>query len=399
MQRYRWIKLFIILAVVILAIGYGFRPRPVLVDGVKVIRAAMRETVLEEGKTRVIDRFVISAPIAGYIRRIKMDVGDAVSQGNPLVYLEPLRSNVLDPRSRAEAQARVAAAEAALKRAQSSAKAAQADAHFAATELVRIKGLYTEGFASQEQLDQADAEARRTKANHNSADFAAKVARFDLEAASTALKYSAAENTQDLSELVILRAPVDGSILKIHRESESVVGPGEALMEIGNPSALEVEVDVLSADAVRIKPGMPVIIERWGGEASLMGRVKVVEPVGFTKISALGVEEQRVYVILSIVSPEIEWERLGDGYRVEAGFILWEGDDVLQIPTSALYRYAEGWAVFIVENRKARRRQVELGHRSGFTAEILSGLSAGELVITHPNDAIEDGVRVRLRQQ
>ncbi len=399
MQRRKWIRLIIFLAVILLVIAYGFRPKPLLVDTMAVQRGVMQETVREEGKTRVIDRFVISAPVSGLLRRIEMDVGDPVARGQTLVALEPLPSTVLDPRSRAEAEARVSATEAALRRAQSVTQAAQADAHLAASELARVQGLYAEGFASREQLDQAETEAERTGANRRSAQFAVKVARFEEEAARTALKYSAAERSTDPLEVVTLRAPVDGRILRIHRESEGVVQGADALIEIGDPRALEIEIDVLSADAVRIKPGVPVRIERWGGDTALQARVKIVEPVGFTKISALGVEEQRVYVIAQLTSPEEAWERLGDGYRVEAAFILWEGEDVLQVPTSALFRHGEGWAVFTVENGKARRRHLEIGHRSGFTAEILSGLSSGDEVVTHPNEAIKDGTRVRSRSE
>ncbi len=397
MPRRNWIRLILFLAEIVLTIAYGFRPKPILVDTLAVQRGLMQETVREEGKTRVIDRFVISAPVAGLLRRIEMDVGDAVARGQVLVSLEPLPSIVLDPRSRAEAEARLAAAEAALRRAQSTTQAAQADADLAASELTRIRGLFAEGFASREQLDQAETEAQRTRANLRSAQFAAKVARFDVEAARTALKYSAAEGKTAPPEVVTLRAPVSGRILKIHRESEGVVQRADPLIEIGDPRALEIEVDVLSADAVRIKPGLPVRIERWGGDTALEARVKTVEPVGFTKISALGVEEQRVYVIAGITSPEADWDRLGDGYRVEAAFILWEGDNVLQVPTSALFRHKEGWAVFTVENGKARRHSVEIDHRSGFTAEILSGVSEGDVVIIHPNDTISDGTRVRPR--
>lgn len=399
MQRHRWIKLLLLVAVVALIIAYGLRPRPVLVDTEDVVRGRMRETVQEEGKTRVINRFVISAPIAGYLRRIELDAGDAVIQGDSIIQIEPLRSSVLDPRSRAEAEARVSAAKAALRRAEAVAQAAKADTDLARTELARIQRLFEEGFASQEQVDQAETEAARTGANRRSAQFGIKVARFDLESARTALKYSAADQTSHLSEVVTLRAPVAGSVLKIRRESEGVVNQGEPLIEIGDRRALEVEVDVLSVDAVRIKPGMPVVIDRWGGEAPLAGSVKTVEPGGFTKISALGVEEQRVWVIVDMTSPADTWARLGDGYRVDAGFILWEGDDVVQVPTSALFRYGSGWALFVVEERRARLQEVSVGHRSGFTAEILSGVSVDEIVIVHPNDEIDDGVRVRLRSQ
>ncbi len=255
------------------------------------------------------------------------------------------------------------------------------------------------GYVTDEQFDRAEADYRNTQARLQSAEFTVEVAKFELEAARTALKYSAAEDGAKGLKPVTLRTPVDGRVLKVLHKSEGVMSAGETLISIGDPQAIEVEVDVLSDDAVRIRPGMRVIFERWGGDGPLEGKVRVVEPAGFTKISALGVEEQRVFVIADITSPPEEWERLGDGYRVEASFILWEGDNVLQVPESSLFRYKDGWAVFIMGNRKANLRQVKLGHRSGLVAEIVSGLKAGETVITHPDESIEDGTSVRPREK
>ncbi len=397
MQWRRRVVLFALLAAVLLALGYGFRPRPVVVDVARATRGPLRVTVEEEGKTRVIDRFVVSAPVPGFARRVDLDVGDPVTQGQVLLDLEPLRANVLDRRSRAEAEARVAAAKAALNAARERALAAAAEADYAETELERLKRLYEARGTSQEALDQADAEARRSRATCRSSEFAVEVARFELDAARTALRYSAAEDLQEPLERVAIKAPGNGRVLKIQHQSEGVVSAGQALLEVGNPCALEVEVDVLSADAVRIAPGTRVLFERWGGDAPLEGRVRVVEPVGFTKISALGVEEQRVLVIAELISPPETWVRLGDGYRVEASFILWEGENVLQIPASALFRASGGWAVFVLENKKARHCAVQVGHRSGLSAEIVAGLVEGEEVITHPDEAIGDGTRVRRR--
>jgi HlyD family secretion protein len=391
------IVFIIVLTLVILTIGYGFLPKPVSVDTVKVRRGPMMVTVDEEGKTRVIDRFVISAPVAGFARRIKLDAGDAVSRGQALAQLEPRRSNILDPRSRAEAQARVAAAKAALKAAEENMRAARAGAEYAEKELERIRQLQNNGLVSQDRLDQADAEAKRTSAILRSSEFAVEVARFDVEAARTALQYSAAVNSRKHDELVIIRAPVKGRVLKIQQKSEGVVNEGQALIEIGDPRALEVEVDVLSADAVRIIPGTKVLFERWGGKAPLEGLVRIIEPAGFTKISALGVEEQRVLVISDIISEPESWEHLGDGYRVEARFILWKGEEILQIPSSSLFRRGDGWAVFTIETGRAQLRDVEVGHRNGLSAEVVSGLTEGTDVITYPDSSIEDTTRVKQR--
>jgi HlyD family secretion protein len=383
--------------VIVGAVLYTFVPGPVPVEVTTAAVGLLQVTVDEDGKTRVIDRYVVSAPVAGYARRIELEVGDPVKRGQPLVVVEPLRSQVLDPRSRAEAESRVSAASAALNAAQENERAAATEAEHAAADLERLKPLFESGFASKELFEKAESEARRTAATHRSAQFAVEVARHELEAARTALRYSGAGRSEALPDQVTVRAPVDGSILKIQHKSEGVVAAGEALVEVGNPRSLEVETDVLSADAVRIKPGARVLFDRWGGGEPLEGRVRVIEPVGFTKISALGVEEQRVWVIADFVSPPAQWERLGDGYRVEARFIIWEGDRVLQVHTSALFRHGDGWALFVLDGGRARLRPVEVGHRSGLTAEILSGLKAGERVITHPSDAIGNGVRVRVR--
>lgn len=392
-RRIGQIALFLILA---LAIGYGFWPQPVLIEAATVARKPLRVTVEEEGKTRVIDRYVVSAPVAGYVRRVRLDVGDAVPQGAPVLELEPLPSDVLDPRSHAQAQARVAAAEDSLHAAREAAVAAKAEADYAQAELRRVSGLRKAKTVSEQELDRAEARARQTTASLRSARFAVEVAGHELEAAKTALRYSAAQGGA-AHETVVVRSPVGGRVLKRHRQSEGVVAAGAPLVEVGDPRALEVEVDVLSADAVRIRPGTRVLFERWGGAQPLEGSVRVVEPVGFTKVSALGVEEQRVWVIVDFTSPQEQWERLGDGYRVEASFVLWEGDAVLQVPASALFRYGDGWAVFVLDGNRARRREVRLGHRSDLSAEITAGLQEGERVIIHPDDSIADGSSVRVR--
>jgi HlyD family secretion protein len=381
----------------IAALVWGFTPRPVPIDVGIVSRAPLRVTVEEEGRTRVIDRYVVSAPVAGYARRIEARVGDVVQQGQTLVELEPLRSVVLDPRSRAEAEARVAAARAAVHAAEQNVRAAVADADIARKEFARRRTLAADGRIPLEERDRAEAAVQRTEATRRSAAFAVDVAQYELEAAQTALEHSAARAAGETPEQVAVHAPISGRVLGIPRESEGVVAPGQALIEVGDPTALEVEIEVLSADAVRIRPDMVVEFTRWGGHDVLKGRVRTVEPTGFTKISALGVEEQRVLVIADISSPPETWSRLGDGYRVEASFILWEGEDVLQVPASALFRQGDGWAVFGIAGGRAQVRAVIVGHNNGFAAEILDGLQDGEQVIVHPSDAVDDGVRVAPR--
>ena len=398
MNRSRTIGLIALAIALLVALAWGFRPRPVPVEVAAVERGPLRIMVEEEGQTRVKDRYVISAPVAGYLQRIELDVGDNVSEGQTLALLEPLRPEVLDPRSQARAEAQVAAAEAALKGADEAVTAARAEARYARSEYTRTQKLRADALISQDALEQAENHNRQASAALRSAEFAVDVARFELEAARTSLSYSLTENGETGLPAVKLRAPVDSRVLRIDHESEGVVSTAQDLLEIGDPAALEVAVDVLSADAVRIQPESRVIFRRWGGDQTLEGVVRTIEPVGFTKISALGVEEQRVWVIADLTSPRDMWLTLGDGYRVEANFILWEAGDVLQLPANALFRHADGWAVFSVENGRARRREIETGQRNGLVAEVLGGLDAGARVILHPDDRIEDGIRVEVQQ-
>lgn len=384
-------------AAVLLLIGYGFLPKAVIVDVAAASRGTLRISIEEEGRTRVKDRFVVSAPVPGFLRRITLEVGDQVQKGKRVAALEPLGSTVLYPRSRAEAEAAVNAAQAAYNAAKEKALAATADAAYARERWVRLQKLAEGGYISKDDRDQAEAEHKKAEANRLSAEAAVAAAQADLEQALSVLRYSTERGSGNTREDVIVRAPVNGSILKIHRESEGVVNAGDPLLDIGNPHSLEVRAEVLSSDAVRIKPGTVVLFERWGGEAALQGSVRVVEPAGFTKISSLGVEEQRVLVIIDLTSPPKVWERLGDGYRLDATFVVWEGKDVLHVPASSLFRKGEGWAVFAVEGKRARIRDVEIGRRNGLQAEVLSGISEGEVVITHPDDSIRAGVKIKPR--
>ena len=381
--------------IIVTIIVIGFIPRPVLVDFAVVKKDVLQVTIEEEGKTRVIDRYVLSAPVDGYARRLDLNVGDSVDKDQHILCLEPLRSNVLDSRSRAEAEARISAATATLNAADRNVQAAKADAEFAASELERLRKLYESRTISLDRFQQAEANARRTKANLESAKFDVQVAQFEKNAAEAVLRYSAAEQTGDTPETVPINSPVKGSVLKIHHESEGVVNKGAPLLEIGDPLSLEVEVDVLSRDAVKIMSGTKVQFERWGGDDILEGTVRTIEPVGFTKVSALGVEEQRVLIIVDILSPQELWQRLGDGYRMETVFILWEGKDVLQVPSSALFRHDNEWAVFAVTDERAELRTVKIGQRSGISAEIIAGLEEGDRVVNHPGANVEDNSRVR----
>jgi HlyD family secretion protein len=396
LRRKLWITGIIL--VVVLAILYGFLPGTQEVDLVRLARGPLQVTIEEEGRTRLKERFVISAPTAGYIRRIEAKVGDPVKKGQTLVVLEPLRSQALDPRSRAEAEAVISAADASLAAAMEKERAATADADYIEKRLIRITNLYSRGSVAKDQFDQTESEAKKARAVQRSAKAAADVARSELERAKTTLRNYAAVKGTGENGTVEVASPVSGAVFKIHRESEGVVQVGEPLMDIGNAGNLEVRVEVLSSDAVRIGPGMTVLFKRWGRDEPLAGRVRRVEPAGFTKLSSLGVEEQRVLVIADITSPPEMWRVLGDGYRLEAHFVVWEGRDVLQVPASSLFRSGKEWSVFVEENGKARRRTVEVGQRTGWSAQLLSGLKENDKVVAYPDDTISDGVRIRQRK-
>lgn len=397
MQRRRWILLFAVLAAIALAIGYSFLPRPVPVELVRISRGPLTVTVQEEGKTRVRERFTVSTPVAGIAGRIALEAGDKVSKGQVVAVIEPAPPPFLNLRTHEAARAKVEAAEASLASAREQARQAAAREEYARASLTRTAKLHESGFESREALEAAQSRARQELAGLRAAEQAVRVARSELEAARADLLSAAGKGTAGSGERVPVRSPVEGNVLAVLHKSEGAVGVGEPLLEIGDPGSLEVEVDVLSSDAVKIRPGSRALFTRWGGGETLEGKVRTVEPSGFTKVSALGVEEQRVLVIADLVSPQEQWEALGDGYRLEADFILWEGEDILQVPSGALFRHGEGWAAFIVEGGRAALRPVVVGERSGRSAQILSGLSEGEAVIVHPDEEIRDGVRVRAR--
>jgi HlyD family secretion protein len=390
------ILLIALLLIAASAIVWAFLPRPIPVETAKVSRGPLRVSVDEEGKTRLRDRFVVSAPVAGYAKRVALDVGDPVRKGQVLAELEPLRAESLDPRSRATAEARVATAEAALRAAEERVREAAAADEYAAARLDRTRKLTEAGLTPRDTLEQVESEAKRALATKGAADQAADAARHEVEAARAALTRGGMSGGGE-DEKVAVRSPVTGHVLAVRHESEGVVPAGTPLLEVGDPGRIEVEVDVLSADAVRIRKGTQVRFERWGGDVPLEGAVRRVEPVGFTKVSALGVEEQRVLVIVDITSRRDLWKGIGDGYRLEASFILWEEKDVLQVPAGAVFRSGGRFAVYVPEKGRAKIRPVELGKRNGLAAQVLSGLSEGETVILHPGDTVAEGRKVRPR--
>jgi len=391
-------KVFIvsILLLVVALLIYGFLPKTQEVDVVSVKRGPLQITIEEEGRTRLKDRFTISAPTAGYMRRINVKVGDPVKKGQIVAVLEPLQSQALDPRSRATAQAAVSSADATLMAAIERERVTKADAGYIEQRLERLRALYAKGSISKDQFDQINSEAQKARALQNSAAAEVNVAKSELERAKITLQNFTARNSGHDS--VAISAPLSSAVFRVYRESEGAVNMGEPLIDIGDVKNLEVRVEVLSSDAVKIKKGTPVLFRRWGREEQLTGVVRLIEPAGFTKISSLGVEEQRVLIIVDITSPPEKWNVLGDGFRMETHFIIWEGEDILQVPASALFRSGAGWAVFIEEKGKARKRIVEIGQKNGLAAEILSGLKEQEKVVAYPEDSINDGTKIRARK-
>jgi HlyD family secretion protein len=374
---------------------YGFWPAATPVTMEAVTRDSLRVTVEEEGQTQLRERYVVSAPTTGYLKRVPGEAGDSVRAGEVLAQLATLPSKVLDASDYAAAEAQVRAARAALQRVKEEAAGAEAALTYAREEYRRLRKLHDQGTASQQQLDRARVEFQKAEAQHQAAQQAVEQARGELEAARSRLVSNASSET--LPARMSVRAPAGGQILEVHQESAGVVQAGAPLVTVGDPDSLEVVVDVLSSDAVRITEGTPVELVRWGGGGLLNGRVRAVPPQGRTEVSALGVEEQRVEIRVDLVEDPSRWTRLGTGYRVVARFVTWAGADVLQVPQSALFRHDGGWAVFVVQEGRARRRPVEVGHRSGLRAEVTKGLREGDRVVTHPGEQVSDGSRVEAR--
>ena len=398
----RWIWVIVLVAATGAGIYWGMRPQPLLVEEVTIGMGPLRVTVEEEGKTRLRSRYAITAPVAGYMGRIGLKAGDTVKAGAVVAWLEAPRPVVLDARTREQGAARVAAAEAGLAVVESRVGTQSENLKALRAELAYWQGQRTREEALRKSGDMPAARVERTIADLQRAEAAvqagermlatAKVevgaARAEIVSARAALRETGRAAT---GERIPVQAPAGGRVIRVVRDSEGAVAMGEALLEIGDARAIEVAVEVLSADAVKIGPGTKVLLDRWGGSTTLEARVRVVEPGGFTKISALGVEEQRVRVVADLVTPEEEWKALGDGYRVEAAFVLWEAASVLQAPANALFRVGKGWAVYVAEGGVARKREVTVGHRNGVAAEILGGLKAGEVVIAHPDETVSEG--------
>jgi HlyD family secretion protein len=369
-------------------------PTPVPISTVEVKSGPFVELAEEEGRTRLRNSFAISAPINGYLQRVELEVGDAVELGQVVFRLEPLPVPALDARSLEQARENLSASQARLDAVRANLETARAEAGFAESEFERYRQLRDRELVSATEMERVRSVRDRQLFAARAAEHAVEVARFEVESARAVLEVASGQRPEGPQRLLEVRSPAQGLVLERRRCCEGAINAGEVVLEVGDLSALEVQVDLLSMDAVRVRPGMRVEIGGWGGPTVLDGRVRRVEPSGFTRTSALGVDEQRVPVIVDFADVSEAATHLGVGFRVEAVFVLWEGDSVTQIPTSALFRAEGRWAVFVVENGRARQRWVEPGRRSGMTTQIEGGLTPGELVLTHPGDRIQDGVRV-----
>lgn len=401
----KWVKrgLLALLALGLVgAIVYAYLPKPVEVELAAVERGPFEVSVTEPGKTRVRERYGISAPLGGYLERITLEPGELVEAGQVVARLMPLESPLLDPRARAQARARVSLSRAARRRAQAELARAREALTFARSEQKRQRTLADAGVVPRRMLEQAETEVRTREQELAAARAGVRIAEQELEVARAALSRMlngergvGGAGLED--EVLEIRSPVGGTVLEVMRESAGAVAAGTPLLEVGDPAHLEVVTDVLTQDAVRIVPGARVRLLRWGGGQPLEASVSRVEPSAFTETSALGVEEQRVNVIIGLEEPLERRAELGDEFRVESRITLWEGEDVVTVPESALFRRGEEWAVFLADEGRVRLRPVKVGERNGLRAQVLEGLSPGDLVIVHPGESVKEGVAYAVR--
>jgi HlyD family secretion protein len=400
-RRGWWRKLLLYAAgtAVVAAVAWGFWPRPSQVEAGVVTRGPLTVAVLEEGKTRIRHRYTISAPVAGMLGRVPLRAGAAIRAGETvLASIEAASSGFLDPRTIAQGEAAVRSAEAARMLRESEFERAKEALELARKEFARVDELLKTRSVSVDAWDAAENRVKLLMREVNSAEFAIRVAEFEAAQAKAALLPVSALDLTATEPLRIV-APVNGFVLQVFEESARVVTQGTPIMEVGDLRDMEAEIELLSSDAVAVAPGAMVSIEQWGGGEPLRGRVSLVEPGGFTKISALGVEEQRVRARVDFLDPLPPGRELGDRFRVEARIVTWHGDNVLQVPSGALFRRGRDWRAFVIEGGRARARTVRVGHNSGTAAEVMSGLTEGETVVVHPPDGITDGVSVAVEDQ
>ncbi len=380
----------LVLAALVLLAVLAFRPKPLEVESARATRGPLEVTIDEDGQTRAHDRFTIAAPIAGRLSRIPFEEGDEVRPSDVLATISPVP---LEARELAEIQARIQSAEARRREAEQQVAHWQSDYEQSGRDLNRARQLWEKRVIAQQDLEQAESKHIANGKELEAARFRLQAAAADLERERAGLISLETDKTAK-ARIAVLHPPSRSRILRILEKSERVVPSGTPILTLSNPKKIEIVVDLLSSDAVKVKPGMPVLIENWGGPAPLHARVRLIEPYGFTKVSALGIEEQRANVIADFVDSA---DGLGDGYRVDARIVIWQSPGVLKIPASALFRVGENWHVFSIAEGRAHLRPVEVGHRNASEAEILKGIDEGALVILHPSNDLQPEARVVLR--
>ncbi|MDH5188114.1 MAG: HlyD family efflux transporter periplasmic adaptor subunit [Rhodospirillaceae bacterium] len=376
---------------------WAFWPAAILVDVEKITKGEIKIYVEANGRTRVKDVYQISAPVSGRVLRIETDAGDKVVSGvTVLSVIEPAEPTFLDARSRAEAEAAVEAAVDAQSQAAAALDQARAQLKFFKGELDRSRQLANDGTISKRALEKSELDWETQTALVKSAEATYKVRSHELQTANARLISPNARHRGNGDCCIEIKSPINGTVLRVLQESAGVVAAGTPLLEVGNPEEIEVVVDLLTVDAIRIREGAEVKIENWGGE-SLVGTVRMIEPYGYTKVSVLGIEEQRIDVVIDFLQGTKLPVGLGHGFRVEASILEWKGADVVRVPVSALFRTGNEWAVYVNDNGTARLQKVSIGHINNVVAEAVSGLTSGEMVIVHPGDKVKDGIRVSPR--
>lgn len=385
----------LVLIAILIAGIVAFLPNPVDVETSKVAEGPLRVSVREDGKTRIREKYIVSSPVAGRLTRIELRPGDAItSEETLLAIIMPNDPDILDARSQAQAEARVQSATAAVNRAKANSQRAGIDLGLANSKFERAQKVYAKNGISHDEYDTFRAEYLASVQADKSAKFDLEISQFELEMAKAAVNQFM-ESSPGHSEPFLIYSPIAGKVLRVFQESSTAVERGTPLLELGDPRDLEIEVDVLSTDAVRIRPGADLTIEHWGGESPLKANVRVIEPAAFTKVSSLGVEEQRVNIISDFDETPDRLASLGDGYRIEARITISQLDNALQIPNSSLFRHQRQWHVFTIVDDKAVMRAVDIGLQNETHTEVLQGLQRDEEVIVYPNDQISNGVKIR----
>ena len=394
---WRRLPLIVVVAGAAGLLVYGFWPVPIEVDAVIVARGSFDITVDDDGETRIREKHIVTSPVLGNMLRVELHAGDVVKQGETvLARIEPRHSDPLDARSKAEAEARIRSAEASCNVTAARRKYSNEELELAKHNYDRSRVLLEKRTISRSEFDQAEHQFHMAEANLRSADFAVLVADFESELARAALVQTGKDlNSSESASTITLVSPVEGHVLRVFTEDAGVVEPGTRIMEVGNLRDLEMEIDVLSTESVRIKPGATVYVDHWGGDGTLKGIVRVVEPAAFLKVSALGVEEKRVNIIADFRDPFESQESVGDGFRIEARIVVATADNVVKVPAGVLFRQDRSWHAYRIVNGKAWLQQVKIGKTNGLETEIIEGLSPGDLMVLHPTDKVADGIPLK----